>query len=284
MKTITTMIMAFLFVLVGNVAMAQKIEIMPTSTLKGPQGVVANAVIDLSKSAGFEITATQKNSCGEAVDYFENAKGPVAIVWSDSMIKNTAVTKQNCIINFEKASAVAVTYAPYEVCVLKGTKLEPNKTYKLGNNKFNPKGSILQHLNTNNIGIKFTDVTYDSSAAVVTGLLNKEIEVGYTATGNVSSAVKSGSIDCLYTTGSTKYGQKMLSEFTEKSQLNDYKLGMMVFTKNLSAEQVDRLQKSLQKVFATSMTRQDMVGSKVAPNKADIDQFIDTAKVYATYN
>jgi hypothetical protein len=277
-------IITFLLMLMASVAMAQKIEIVPTSTLKGPQGVVANAVIDLSKSAGFEITAVQKNSCGEAVDYFENAKGPVAIVWSDSMIKNTEVTKQNCIINFEKASAVAVTYAPYDVCVLKGTKLEPNKTYKLGNNKFNPKGTILQHLNTNKLGIKFTDVTYDSSAAVVTGLINREIEVGYTATGNVGSAIKSGSIECLYTTGATKYGQKLLSEFTEKSQLNDYKLGMMVFVKNLSAEQIDRLQKSLQKDFATAMNQQDMVGSKIAPNKTDIDQFIATAKLYGTYN
>jgi len=277
-------IITFLLMLMASVAMAQKIEIVPTSTLKGPQGVVANAVIDLSKSAGFEITAVQKNSCGEAVDYFENAKGPVAIVWSDSMIKNTEVTKQNCIINFEKASAVAVTYAPYDVCVLKGTKLEPNKTYKLGNNKFNPKGSILQHLNTNKFGIKFTDVTYDSSGAVVTGLINREIEVGYTATGNVGSAIKSGSIECLYTTGATKYGQKLLSEFTEKSQLNDYKLGMMVFVKNLSAEQIDRLQKSLQKDFATAMNQQDMVGSKIAPNKTDIDQFIATAKLYVTYN
>lgn len=277
-------IITFLLMLMASVAMAQKIEIVPTSTLKGPQGVVANAVIDLSKSAGFEITAVQKNSCGEAVDYFENTKGPVAIVWSDSMIKNTEVTKQNCIINFEKASAVAVTYAPYDVCVLKGTKLEPNKTYKLGNNKFNPKGAILQHLNTNKLGIKFTDVTYDSSAAVVTGLINREIEVGYTATGNVGSAIKSGSIECLYTTGATKYGQKLLSEFTEKSQLNDYKLGMMVFVKNLSAEQIDRLQKSLQKDFATAMNQQDMVGSKIAPNKTDIDQFIATAKLYGTYN
>jgi len=277
-------IFTFLLMLSSNIAMAQKIEILPTSTLKGPQGVVANAVVDLAKSAGFNITAIQKNSCGEAVDYFENAKGPIAIVWSDSMIKNTVITKQNCTINFEKASAIAVTYAPYEVCVLKGFKLEPNKTYKLGNNKFNPAGTILQHLNTNKEGIKFTDVTYESSAAVVIGLLNREIEVGYTATSNVSNAIKSGSIDCLYTTGATKYGQKFLSEFAEKSQLNDYKLGMMVFAKNLSAEQIDRLQKSLEKGFATIMTQQDMVGSKIAPNKTDIDQFISTAKLYGTYN
>lgn len=281
MKKIT---ITLLLMLLANMAMAQKVEIISTSTLKGPQGVVANTVVNLSKSAGFEITATQKNSCGEAVDYFENARGPIAIVWSDSMIKNTVVTKQNCTINFEKAAAIAVTYAPFEVCVLKGTKLEPNKTYKLGNNIFIPKSTILQHLNTNKFGIKFTDVSYDSSAAVVMGLINREIEVGYTATGNASSAIKSGSIDCLYTTGDTKYGQKSLSDFAEKSQLNDYKLGMMVFTKNLSTEQIDRLQKSLQEDFVTLMTQQDMVGSKIAPNKTDIDQFIATAKLYGTYN
>jgi len=283
MKKITILLLG-LFMLSCNVAMAQKVEIVPTSTLKGPQGVVANAVIDLSKSAGFEITATQKNSCGEAVDYFENAKGPVAIVWSDSMIKNTNVTKQNCIINFEKAAPIAVTYAPYEVCVLKGTKLESNRTYKLGNNKFNPGGTIRDELNKNKMGIKFTDVTYDSSSAAVTGLLNKEIDVAYTATGNASTAIKAGSIDCLYTTGDTKYGQKTLSSFVEKSDLNDYKLGMMVFAKNLSSEQVDKLQKSLQKDFEKTMIQQDMVGSKIAPSKVDVDKFIATARRYGTYN
>ena len=39
-------IITFLLMLLANVAMAQKIEIVPTSTLKGPQGVVANAVVD----------------------------------------------------------------------------------------------------------------------------------------------------------------------------------------------------------------------------------------------
>jgi hypothetical protein len=277
-------IVIFLLLVWANVALAQKIEIVPTATLKGPHGVMANAVIDLSKPAGFEITAIQKNSCGEAVDYFENAKVPVAIIWSNTMFKNTTVTKQNCIINFEKASAIAVTYAPYDVCVLKGFKLEPNKTYKLGNNKFSPRDSILQTLNANKLRIKFTDVMYDSSGAVVTGLLNREIEVGYIATGTVSSAIRSGSIDCLYSTGSTKYGQKHLNNFAEKSELNNFKLGLMVFVKNLSVEQIDLLQKSLEKDFATIMTQQDMVDSKIALNKTDINQFISTAKLYGTYN
>jgi len=31
------------------------------------------------------------------------------------------------------------------------------------------------------------------------------------------------------------------------------------------------------------MTQQDMVDSKIAPNKTDIDKFIATAKIYGTY-
>ena len=278
------MIMAFLFVLVGNVAMAQKILMVPTSTLKGPQGAVANTIIDLSKSAGFEITATQKNSCAEAVDYFENASGPVAIIWSNTMVKNGELIKQNCTIDFKKAAAIAVTYSAYDVCVLKGTKLEPNKTYKLGNNKFNPTMRIRDELNKNKMGIKFTDVTYESSAATVTGIINKEIDVAYTATGNASAAMKSGSIECLYTTGESKHGQQPLGAFVEKSDLNDYQLGMMVFTRNLTAEQADKLKKSLSKDFATQMSTQDMIGSKVAPSKTDVDKFYATAMKYATYN
>ena len=152
MKNISVLL---LLLALTNAVMAQKINIVPTSTLKGPQGQVANAVIELSRSAGFDITPIQKGGCGEAVDYFENTKDPVAIVWSDTMIKNTKVTKQNCIINFDNASAIAVTYAPYDLCVLKGNTLEPNKTYKLGNNKFNPAATIRQELNKNKMGINF---------------------------------------------------------------------------------------------------------------------------------
>ena len=276
-------ISVLLLLALTTAVMAQKINIVPTSTLKGPQGQVANAVIELSRSAGFDITPIQKGGCGEAVDYFENTKDPVAIVWSDTMIKNTKVTKQNCIINFDNASAIAVTYAPYDLCVLKGNKLEPNKTYKLGNNKFNPAATIRRELNKNKMGINFLDVTYDSSSASVNGLINKEIDAAYTATGNASAAIKAGSIDCLYTTGAATYGQKTFNDFVGQSDLNNYKLGMIVFTRNLSLDQVNELRKSLEKDWAKQLSQQDMVGSKVAPDKADVENFINTATRYSTY-
>lgn len=279
------LILASFLMLVANAAIAEKVEILPTSTLKGPHGKVINSVVELSKSAGFEFTASQKNGCGEAVNYFENAKGPIAIIWSTTMIKNGLTSKQNCTINFKKAKAVAVTFAPYELCVLKGKKLEANRSYILGNNKFNPQTTILTELNKNKKGITFTNVTYSGSGPAIAGLINKEIEIAYAATGNASSAIEKGSIDCLYTTGASKYGQKPLSEFTgTDSPLNTYSLGMMLFVKNMSADQIRQLEKSLAKNFEKQMYQKDMVNSKVGINKSDFNKFYESAKLYGTYN
>jgi len=262
---------------------AKNIEILSTSTLKGPQGVVINAVGELTKNSGIEFVAKQTGSCGEAVDLFNNAKEPIAIIWSDTMIKHTETTKQNCIIDFEKAKPVAATFSAVDICVAKGFELKPGTELTLGNNKFNPQISQLSHMNGNNKNIKFKNVTYEGSGPVVTALINKEINVGITATANAASAIRAGSIDCLYSTGSTKYGQKPLSDFAGKNALSEFKLGMMLFVKNMSAEQIAGLEKSLAVGFTDAMNKQDLINSKVGINKNDLDKFIATAKTNVQY-
>ena len=262
---------------------AKNIEILSTSTLKGPQGVVINAVGELTKNSSIEFVAKQTSSCGEAVDLFNNSKEPIAIIWSDTMIKHTETTKQNCIINFETAKPVAVTFSAYDVCVAKGVELKPETALTLGNNKFNPQISQLSHMNGNNKNIKFKNVTYEGSGPIVTALINKEINVGITATANAASAIRAGSIDCLYSTGSSKYGQKPLSDFAGKNALSEFKLGMMLFVKNMSAEQIAGLEKSLAVGFIDAMDKQDLINSKVGINKNDLDKFIATAKTNVQY-
>jgi hypothetical protein len=110
------------------------------------------------------------------------------------------------------------------------------------------------------------------------GLINKDIDVGYIAAGNSASAIVAGTIDCLYSTGSTKYGQKPLSEFAGKNALSEFKLGMMLFVKNMSAEQIIALEKSLTNGFISAMDQQNLINSKVGINKADLDKFIATAR------
>lgn len=280
MKKIILIILSIFFT---TSVFAKNIEILTTSTLKGPQGVVVNAVSDLTRNTGLEFIGKQTSGCGESVDFFNNAKEPIAIIWSDTMIKHTETTKQNCIIDFEKSKPIAVTFSAYDVCVAKGVELKDGTELTLGNNKFNPQTSQLAHMNANNKNIKFKSVTYEGSGPVVSALINKEINVGITATANAASAIKAGSIDCLYSTGSTKYGQKPLSDFAGKNALSEFKLGMMLFVKNMSAEQIITLEKSLADKFVLSMDQQDMVNSKVGINKDDLNKFIASAKSNVQY-
>jgi len=280
MKKIILIILSIFFT---TSVFAKNIEILTTSTLKGPQGVVVNTISDLTKNTGLEFIGKQTSGCGESVDLFNNAKEPIAIVWSDTMIKHTETTKQNCIIDFEKSKPIAVTFSAYDVCVTKGFELKNGAELTLGNNKFNPQTSQLAHMNANNKNIKFKSVTYEGSGPVVSALINKEINVGITATANAASAIKAGSIDCLYSTGSTKYGQKPLSDFAGKNALSEFKLGMMLFVKNMSTEQIITLEKSLINKFVSAMEQQDMVNSKVVINKDDLNKFIATAKSNAQY-
>ena len=280
MKKIIATILSIFFT---TLVFAKNIDILPTSTLKGPPGVVINTISDLTRNTGLKFVAKQTSGCGEAVDLFNNAKEPIAIIWSDTMFKHTETTKQNCVIDFEKAKAIAVTFSAVDICVAKGFELKNGAELTLGNNKFNPQMSQLAHMNNNNKNIKFKSVTYEGSGSVVSALINKEINVGITATANAASAIQAGSIDCLYSTGSTKYGQKPLSEFAGKNALSEFKLGMMLFVKNMSAEQIIALEKSLTNGFISAMDQQNLINSKVGINKAELDKFIATARANVQY-
>ena len=278
LKKITMFLMSML---ITTSAMADRIEFIPTSTLGGPHGTVIRLITEIAKPAGFDFAPTLKNGCGEAVSTFNNAKGPIAITWSDTMYKNGARTKQNCEVNFKESVAIAVYDAPYEVCTLPGVELKKNNTYTLGNNQFNPRVTHLKLMNSNKQGIKFKDVIYPSSGKVLQGLINKEIDVGYIATGNALSAIKAGSIKCLYTTGATKYGQKPLSDFTGKKEpnLSEWRLGILVFVRNFTPEQLSALKDALKKGNLVSrLEASDMVNVSTTVSKSDIEDFKKKAK------
>lgn len=277
MKKILAMVALFSSLSVS----AANIEVVTTSTLKGPQGTVINQIAEETKSAGFNVTPRQTGGCGEAVSYFENATGPVGIIWSDTMIANSAKTKQNCVIDFAKARAILVTYAPYDVCVRKDFNLEKGASLLWGNNKFNPQESIVEHANKNKLGIKFKNITFGGSGPVLAALINKEIDVGYIASGNAASAIQAGSISCPYSTGSTRFGQRPLSEFVDTDRLSQYKLGMMFFVKNVSDSDLAKLQASLSKISG-KFESQDLVQTKIITDAKTVEQFVDGAKFNAT--
>jgi hypothetical protein len=261
---------------------ANAFEVVTTSTLKGPQGVLINNITELAKKSNMDIVAKQTGGCGESVSYFHSATDPVGIIWSDSMYRNSVKSKQNCVVDFAKAKAIAVTFAPYDICVKKGVVLKPGSKLLFGNNKFNPQDSQLEHMNANNMNITFKTVTYGGSGPALTGLVNSEVDIAMIATSVASSAISAGSIDCPYSTGSTRYGQRPLSELTGDNPLSGYSLGMMLLVRNMSDNDMAALEKSLAEL-GLRLEPQDMVGTKVGVDSKTVDKFIEGAKLQLTW-
>jgi len=254
------------------------LEVVTTSTLKGPQGKLINNISKLAGENGITVTAKQTGGCGESVKYFESAKDPIGIIWSNSMYRNSKKSGKNCIIDYTKATPVLVTYAPYDICVRKGFKLEKGANYLLGNNRFNPQVSQLEHMNNNNMNITFKNVTYKGSGPVATALINNEIEVGLLATANAAPGVKAGSLECLYSTGSTKYGQKPLSELTGENPLSHFRLGMMMFVRNMDTNDIEKIQKAVSGL-AKALAPQEMVDTSVVVTPAMLEEYVEGAKL-----
>jgi len=257
---------------------ASAFEVVATSTLKGPQGVLINNIAELGKKSDFNISAKQTGGCGESVSYFESATDPVGIIWSNSMYRNSKKKNQNCVIDFAKAKPIAVTYAPYDICVRKGVTLKPGSNLLFGNNKFNPQASQIEHINANNMNITFKNVTYGGSGPALTGLVNGEVDVAMIATSVASSGIKAGTIDCLYSTGSTRYGQSPMSDLTGDNPLSGYSLGMMLFVRNMSDKDLATLEKSLSDL-GLRLEPQNMVNTKVGVDSATLDEYIEGAKI-----
>ena len=100
-------------------------------------------------------------------------------------------------------------------------------------------------MNSNDKNIKFKNVNYEGSANVVTALINKEIDVGIVLLQSAASAIKAGSIKCMYSTGSKNYGQQPLDNFAGKHPIAELQLGSMFFVKNMNDGQIDFLKKTL---------------------------------------
>ena len=254
-------------------------EVMATSTLSGIQGRFIRSVGKLTEeNAGIKIQPKVSSGCGETVKYFHDAKDPIGIVWSSSMYRNSKRKKQNCVIDFNDATPVLVTYAPYEICVRKGLTLEPNKEYTFGSGRFMPQASIIEYLNGNAQNIKFKTVTYKSSGKVAAGLANSEVDAGIIATASAAKGVKAGSIACPYSTGSDRFGQKPLKTFAGDKPIANFKLGMMLFVRNMDADQIKKLQESTKDLNAL-LTPQEMVDTAVGVTPEMLQEYVDFAKL-----
>jgi len=281
LKKIKLMLISLLF---ANAAIADRIEFMPTSTLKGPQGKLITMITEQAKSSNIQFAPSLKNGCGEAVNIFNTTKDPIAIIWSDTAIRHSNKTKQNCVIDFKNATPIMVAASTYEFCTLANAPLSNTNVNRFGVIVTRPTTELLRLMNSNKQGYRFKNVTYKSSGTVLQAIVNKEIDIGMLSTDAAKSAVKKGTIKCLYTTGSTQFGQQPVGKFFgEKSPLADIRLGMMMFVKNFTPAQIKRLKQSLNNEFVARMENRDFFGVKVGIDANTQQAFINTATDKARY-
>ena len=274
-KIFIIVLILFLF---SNKAYAQKIDIFTSGTLKSPHGAIINSIANSTEKHGLNFEAKQAGSCAEAVKIFEESNKPIGLLWSTRMIKFSRETKQNCIPNFEKTIPMAVTFQSFDVCVLKDFEFQNNKEYTLGNSKWNPYKSQLKYMNSNNRNITFKNVNYEGSANVVAALVNKEINVGIVLLQSAAASIEAGTIKCLYSTGSKKYGQQPLRNFAGESPIAELQLGTMFFVRNMNPKQIEILKKSLEEDFVKEMEKMESINTKVEINKEEFSLYIKYAE------
>lgn len=276
-----TLILTLLF---SNVALADRIEFMPTSTLKGPQGNIIRMITEQAKAADIELVPAQKNGCGEAVNVFNTSKNPIAIIWSDTNIRTGQRIKQDCVIDFKSSTPILVTSSTYEFCTLADKKLSKTAVNNFGVIRTRPTNELLRLMNSNKQGYKFKNVLYKSSGSVLQAILNREVDMGMLSTGKAQSAIKKGTIKCHYTTGATSFGQEPVSKFFgEASPLSEIRLGMMMFVRNFTPEQIKRLEKSLDDKFVFSLDNSNLFGTKVGIDADTQKEFVRIAENKANY-
>ena len=245
------------FVIVSSIAFAN--NFYATASLKGPNGSLIRSINSLIPENKF--VAKQSGGCGEAVANFEGSTTPSAIVWSNSMYRNSRKSKQNCVIDYEKAKPVMVTRVPYEVCVRSDYTLPytTSKPLSFGTNKFVPNQDHLKELNTNVKGLKFYNVIHKGSGHVLSSLINGDIDVGFIARNSAQKAMDKGSIKCLYSSGENRQnGQQPLSSLVPNTGLATFNLGMMVWVNNMSDNDVEQLVAKL-KPLEKELTKQSNV-------------------------
>jgi len=250
-----------------------------TSSIKGPSGVITNQMSILSESVGIKINPIQSVNCGSAVQKFKTATNPSAILMSHNQYRALRITKQDCVVDdFKYLKILFITYASNELCVKKGNAIPTGRTATLGVVKFNPYQSITDELNNNVLGTKFKYVLFNSSAEVLQGVVNRDIDVGFLALASGADAIKSDAIECFYSTGSTKFKQRPMSRFTNRdSFVNNESISFMMITKNLNDSDEKKLLESI-RPLGEELVKQHIDTTIILPNPKEIAAFMNHAK------
>ena len=254
-------------------------EIQTYLTSKGPAVVITNQVANLAKTNNITINTIHSVNCGSAIQKFKNEKSPAAILISHNQYRLSRSSNQDCVIDdFESTKVIFITHATQEVCVKGQNNIPTNRIATLGLVRFSPYNAITIEMNKNVMDTKFKHVLFNSSDEVLQALVNKDIDVGFMSLSVSAEAIKSGTIKCLYSTGSNKFQQLPLRQFTGRDTfVNQESVSFMLVVKNLSFADELKLSESI-KILPDKLSAQYIDTTSVLPSKEEVVTFIQRAK------
>jgi hypothetical protein len=236
-------------------------------------------VATLAQSSNIKINPIHSVNCGSAVQKFKNDRTPAAILISHNQYRLSRTSNQDCVVDdFDSTKILFITHATQEICVKQNNSIPINRIATLGIVRFSPYNSITEEMNKNVLGAKFKHVLFNGSDEVLQALVNKDIDVGLISLSVAAEAIKSGAIGCPYSTGSYRFQQKPLKEFTGRdSFVNHESVSFMFVVKNLSVIDEQRLMQSIQSLpFKLDLQNIDI--TIILPSTKEIDDFIARSK------
>ena len=269
----------FILCLMSLSSLLRATEIQTYLTSKGPAVIITNQVGALAQSNDIKINPIHSVNCGSAVQKFKNARTPAAILISHNQYRLSRTSNQDCVVDdFDSAKILFIAHATQEVCVKQNNSIPINRIATLGIVRFSPYNSITEEMNKNVIDAKFKHVLFNSSDEVLQALVNKDIDTGLISLSVAAEAIKSGAISCPYSTGSFRFQQKPLKEFTGRdSFINHESVSFMFVVKNLSIIDEQRLMQSIQSLpFKLDLQNIDI--TIILPSTKEIDDFIARSK------
>jgi hypothetical protein len=271
-------LVVFSLALLAKPVMAKDIIVYPTSPLAGPAGSIINGLSTFTKPLGYSIRPRQLGTCGEAVQRFNESKNPVAIIMSNHQYRNARITKQDCVIDdFTNITVLFVANISNGLCVKKDKKLPSNSLATLGIAQFVPIKSVAFELSNNKSGISFKPVIFQGSNNILQGLISGDIDAGFIALNNAGPAIEAGSIECLYSTNSSRFNQKPMIEFTgRESFVNHYGLSFMFLLKNIDQDKIQELVTAI-KHLPENFKNYYIDSTVISPDKKTLDQIMSRA-------
>lgn len=269
----------FILCLMSLSSLLRATEIQTYLTSKGPAVIITNQVAALAQSSNIKINPIQSVNCGSAVQKFKNARTPSAILISHNQYRLSRTSNQDCVVDdFDSAKILFIAHATQEVCTKKNNSIPINRIATLGIVKFSPYNSITEEMNKNVLDARFKYVLFSSSDEILQALVNKDIDVGLMSLSVAAEAIKSGSINCPYSTGSSKFQQNPLKEFTGRdSFVNHESVSFMFVVKNLSVTDEQKLMQSIRSL-STKLSLQHIDETIMSPSKGAVTGFIKRSK------